>query len=230
MKNKNKKIWITIIIVALVVLGLFFVLSKIGMPGAADDIKKHVPVDVGYGLEVTAIDGYSGPYMEDASDEPVTDVMMIQVKNTGDKAIQYAEITLSGAREKDAVFKLSTLKKGETVTVLESTKKQYKEKDKYTEITAVNVAYFQNKPKTYADELKIQPLDGGLNVTNVSGKDIDEEIIIYFKDCSGAMLMGGITYRGRIEGGIKAGEICQLMSDNFTETNTKVVFITIGGK
>ena len=116
------------------------------------------------------------------------------------------------------------------MTVLESTKKQYKEKDKYTQMIAANVAYFQNKPKTYADKLEIQPLDGGLNVTNISDKDIDDEIIIYFKDCSGDMLMGGITYRGRIEGGIKAGEICQLMSDNFTETNTKVVFITIGGK
>ncbi len=230
MKNTNKKILITIIIVALLTVGMFFILLGTDGSGAANDIKEQLPVDTGYGIEVTSIDSYSGPYMEDVSDEQVSEVMMIQVKNTGDKDIQYAEITLSGAREKDAVFKFSTLKKGETMTVLEAEKQNYNEKDKYTDVTVVNVAYFQNKPRLYPDQLEIQPLDGGLNVTNISDEDIDEEIIIYFKDCNNDMLMGGITYRGRIEGGIKAGEICQLMSENFTKANTKVVFITIGGK
>lgn len=232
MKITNKKIIITIIIVALAIVGLFFALTRIGAgsPGAANDIKKGLPVDAGYGIQVTAIDGYTGPYMEDASDEPVTDVMMIQVKNTGEEDIQYAEITLTGQLEKDAVFKFSTLKKGETMMVLEANKQQYKENDKYTQVTAANVAYFQNKPRLYADKLEIQPLDGGLNVINTSDEDIDGEIVIYFKGCDGDMLMGGITYRGRIPGGILAGGITQLMSENFTKENTKVAFITINGK
>ena len=232
MKNTNKKIIITIIIVALAAVGMFLVLigTGVGSSSATIDIKKRLPAEATPGLEVTVIDSYSGPYMEDASDEPISEVMMIQVINTGEKDIQYAEIVLSGECEEDAVFKLSTLKKGQTMTVLESTKKEYKERDKYTQITPANVAYFQNKPRLYPDELEIQPLDGGLNVANVSDEDIDEEIIIYFKDCDGDMLMGGITYRGRIEGGIKAGEMCQLMSENFTKDNTAVMFITIGGK
>lgn len=231
MNKLNKKILILIIIAVLAAAGIILALNGADEDKpAADNIESRLPFATGYGMEITNIGSYSGPYMEDASDEEVKDIMMIQVKNTGEEAIQYAEITLSGEGEEDAVFKFSTLKKGQTMTVLESTKKKYRENACYTQASSANVAYFQNKPRTYPKKLEIQPLDGGLNVTNISNKDIDGEIVIYFKDCDGDMLMGGITYRGRIEGGIKAGEICQLMSSNFTKDNTKVMFITIDGE
>lgn len=232
MNKLTKKILILIIIAVLAAAGIILALTgnDEDKPAAADNIESRLPFAAGYSMEITKIGSYSGPYMEDASDEEVKDIMMIQVKNTGEEAIQYAEITLSGEGEEDAVFKFSTLKKGQTMTVLESTKKKYKKNAGYTQASSANVAYFQNKPRTYPKKLEIQPLDGGLNVTNISNKDIDGEIVIYFKDCDGDMLMGGITYRGRIEGGIKAGEICQLMSSNFTKDNTKVMFITIDGE
>lgn len=231
MKKIEKKNLILIIIAAAVVLAVLFAVFGKG-PGDTVSVNnidktKNVTLDAGRELEVTNIGSYSGPYMEDASDEPLSKVLMIQVTNKGDEDVQYAEITLSGEGEEDAVFKFSTLKAGETMTVLESTRKTFKRNADYTQATASNVAYFQKKLKTYPKKLEIQALDGGLNVTNISDKDIDGEIVIYFKDCDGDMLMGGITYRGRIEGGLKAGEIRQLMSSNFTKDNTKVVFIDI---
>lgn len=231
MKKLEKKNMILIIITAAVVLTIIFALmgKDVNDTVSVNNIEKTktITLDAGRELEVTNIGSYSGPYMEDASGEPVSKVMMIQVTNNGDEDVQYAEITLSGEGEEDAVFKFSTLKAGETMTVLESTQKKYKKSADYTQALASNVAYFQKKLKTYPKKLEIQALDGGLNVTNISGEDIDGEIVIYFKDCDGDMLMGGITYRGRIEGGIKAGEIRQLMSGNFTKENTKVIFIDI---
>ena len=51
--------------------------------------------------------------------------------------------------------------------------------------------------------------------------------MIYFKDCIDGIYYGGITYRGRIEGGLKKGELRQVMTDNFSESDTEVMFITI---
>lgn len=226
---------ILVIVLAVVVIAIAGILLAMGSGNSNSNSEQQAGdqnLDAGFGLEVVSVGPYTGPYMEDASDEPVENVLAIQVKNNGEDSLQYGEITLHGGnnRNKTALFKLSTLEPGQTVMVLEADKKEYKQRIQYTEATSENVAMFQNKPKTYEKQLEIQPLDGGLNVSNISDKDIDGEIIIYFKDCQGDMLMGGITYRGRIPGGIPAGGITQLMSENFTKDNTKVMFITIDGK
>ena len=230
MKKTDKKIWLlaagVILLVILLISGLTG--PKDNYPAGDIEKSKAVAFDLGENLVVTHIGSYSGQYVEDGSDEEVSNVMMIQVKNQGSSTLQYAEVTTSG-KGGDALFKLSTLKPGQTVTVLEADRQKYSRRKCETAI-AKNVVFFQEELGVHADKLQIQPLNGGLNVTNISDKDIKGEIIIYFKDCVDDMLYGGITYRGRITDGLKADEIRQLMSENFTEENTKVMFITIDGK
>lgn len=168
--------------------------------------------------------------MEDASDQDVADVMMIRVRNTGEEPIQYAEVTIFSEGEEAGLFKFSSLMPEETMLVLEADKQIYDKEEGYSQAVASNVALFQNEPSMYADMFEIQSLDGGFNITNISSQDIEGEIVIYFKDCERDVLMGGITYRGRIEGGLKMGEVRQVMSSNFTENNTRIMFITIDGK
>ena len=97
----------------------------------------------------------------------------------------------------------------------------------YTDAYVENLVFFEAKRNTYSDVLRVQTLDGGFNIINIYKKDITGEIVVYFKDCENDLLCGGITYRGRMEGGLKAGEIRQVMSKNFTQKGTKVMFITI---
>ena len=228
----NKKRYMILTIIAVIIVGIVaMILGDFFTINDANNIhNKTVALNTANSIDVIKIGSYDGPYIEDGSDKDVSDIMMIQVKNNGNKAVQYAEITLSGPNQDNAIFKLSTLNPGEVVTVLETNMKKYDKKDEYTEAVSSNVVLFESKLNTYKDKIKIEPLDGGLNVTNISNEDINGEIVIYFKDCDGDMLMGGITYRGRIEGGIKTGEICQLMSSNFSKSNTKVMFVTIDGK
>lgn len=237
-KRKTKKLLLTVI-AALVVSGIIiavFVCKK----DAADNKEKdsgikvvtdeEAGLDAGYSIEVTEIGSYSGPYMEDASDQDVADVMMIRVRNTGEEPIQYAEVTIFSEGEEAGLFKFSSLMPEETMLVLEADKQIYDKEEGYSQAVASNVALFQNEPSMYADMFEIQSLDGGFNITNISSQDIEGEIVIYFKDCERDVLMGGITYRGRIEGGLKMGEVRQVMSSNFTENNTRIMFITIDGK
>lgn len=180
------------------------------------------------GLEILRYGKYIGAYMEDGTDEIVANVMMIEVLNAGENPIQYAKITVTGPAG-DAVFTLTTLMPGQKVIVLEAGRKAYAETDVYTEARADNVAFFAEEPSLHEDKLQIQPLEGGFNITNVSGEDITGQICVYFKDVAGDMLYGGITYVVRIDG-LAADEVKQVMSANFTEKNSQVVFVQIIGE
>ena len=235
-KNGKKKVFIIEIMIFIILVGFaaFIYVKNDGnkekentgdedVASESSDAAAQAQYDLGNGLIVTRVESYSGPYMEDASDEEVSDVMMIYVTNEGEKTIQYAEVVVEG--EEEAVFKITTLYPGYTMMALESSRKPYT--DVFESISTRNVAYFQEEPNLYRDVLEVQPLDGGFNITNISDEDITGEVVVYFKDVKDDVLWGGITYRGRIEGGIGAGDIRQIMTENFSEDTTKVVFITI---
>lgn len=177
-------------------------------------------------IKITEISSYKGKYMEDGSNDDVEGVMQITVINIGKEPLQYAKVMLEGTAGQ-AVFDMTTLMPGETMTVLEANRKQYADGDAYSTVQAKNIAYFQYTVSTYEEKLAIQPLDGGFNITNVSGEDITGKITIYFKNYIDGVYSGGITYSGTIEGGMKDGEIKQIMSKNFTADHTRIVFITI---
>lgn len=178
-------------------------------------------------LVIEEIGSYTGAYVEDGTDEPVENVMYILVKNRGAQALQYAKLTVTGDAG-DAQFEMTTLLPGETMLVLEANRKTYTAGDGYASVRSENLAYFQTEPQTYADQLWIQPLEGGLNVKNISDEAIDGDIMIYFKNYEDGMYVGGITYTGTVKNGLEAGEIRQLMSTHFTESKTAVVFVNIG--
>ena len=178
------------------------------------------------GLDITQYGKYMGAYMEDGTDDFVNNVMMIMVTNNTEEAVQYAKITLTGPAG-DAVFVLTTLLPGDSAVVLEAERKPYGAEDVYIDARVDNLALFSEMPSLFENVLLIQPMDGGFNITNISNTDITGDIAVYFKDTAGDLLYGGITYMGRIHGGLKSNEIKQIISPNFHEVSTRVVFINI---
>lgn len=183
-------------------------------------------INLGYGFEITDVGSYTGMYMEDGSDEIVSGVLMIVVTSTSDKTLQYAKITMP-AGETDAIFELSTLPPGESVVLLEQNRMAYDKNLGYDFATAENVAFFQQEPSLMEDTFELQILDGVINVTNISDKDIDGEIVVYYKNSATDLYYGGITYRSRVTGGLKAGEIRQVVGGHISATGTKPMFVTV---
>ena len=179
------------------------------------------------GVKIIGMMPYTGAFMEDRTDEVVTDVLGIQVKNTGETYIQTMDITLT-AGETQAQFSLSTLFPGETVVALEKNRMAYSSAPEFEQAKASAVALFEELPGMCEDKLKIQCLNGVINVTNISDKDITGDILIYYKNYVSGMYYGGITYRIRIAGGLKAGQIHQGMAAHFNPDNSAVVFVTCG--
>ena len=178
------------------------------------------------GLQVVQTGSYSGIFVEDGSNDAVNKILMIVVKNTGTQTVQYAEITLTDG-DTVARFTLSTLPPGESALLMEKNRMSYEDGGSLTQIKFSNVALFKQEPNLSEDLVKVQALNGILNVTNISGQDITGNVVIYYKNASSDMLYGGITYRATISGGIKAGEVKQIVASHFSKDGSRIMWITV---
>ena len=178
-------------------------------------------------MTIVNVASYTGAFVEDGSNEIVSGVLMLVVENISENDIQYAEITLPTAAG-EAKFSLSTLPAGESVVLLEQNRMAYTGSEDVTKAVSDNVAVFSEALSLQEDRLKLQILDGAINVINISGADIDGDIIIYYKNAAADLYYGGITYRVRIEGGMKADEIKQIMASHFDQAGSRILFVTVG--
>ena len=219
----------------MVVLAVVLVLAlRGGDDEQLDDESKKYPVingsasiNVGSGLRIVDIGAYTGMYMEDGSNEIVSGVLMCIVTNEGDRAVEYAQLQLHDG-EKDIPFTLTALLPGRSVVLLATDRTAHDNSATYTATMAQSVAFFSYEPSLQADRLQIQGLDGGMNITNISKEDITGDVVVYYKNAaSDGLLYGGITYRTRISGGIKAGELKQGMTEHFRVNGSEVLFVTV---
>ena len=105
-------------------------------------------------------------------------------------------------------------------------RQEYREGTDYT-AELKSLALFDTPPSLHQDALAFQVLDGAVNISNISGADLTGDVVIYYKNFSQDLLYGGITYRVRIQGGMAAGEIRQIMAKHFT-ADSRILFVTIG--
>ena len=234
-REKKQTPWLLIGVTALCLIGAAVFLfgsedpvpAEPEQPGISIENVDTTDVQLGSGLVVSDIGSYTGLYMEDGSDEILAKILMLVVTNTAEKTVQYAEIALTDG-EKTADFTLTTLPPGESAVLLEKNRMLYEDGKTLSQISARNVAFFPQEPTLCEDKLALQALDGMLNVTNISGEDIIGDVVVYYKNASADMLYGGITYRVTISGGIKAGEIRQIMAGHASASGSRIMFTTIG--
>lgn len=195
------------------------------LPATVADAQE-LDVNLGYGLYITEVGSYTGPFLEDGSDEVVSGVLMIRVENRGESPVEYATVSIPVSAGQ-ATFTLSALLPGETVLLLETNRLPWSSTESYQYPLLETPALFTKELALHADKLSVQLLDGGMNITNISGNAITGDIVIYYKNKQHGIYYGGITYRLRIPGGLKKDEICQLMSQHIHKGNTELLFITV---
>jgi hypothetical protein len=199
----------------------------IGKPDIQLGELQNMQTDLGNNLKITDMGSYTGVYMEDGSDEIVSRVLMIVVKNTGEKTVQYGQVSLTNGKV-TANFTLTTLPPGESVVLLEQSRMSYADAKSLTQSSASAVTFMETEPSLLQDHLKIQSLDGAMNITNISGEDITGDIVIYYKNAAADLLYGGITYRITVRGGLKKDEVRQISVSHLSAVGSRVMFITIG--
>lgn len=182
-------------------------------------------INLGYGLQLTDSGKYTGVYMEDGGNEIVSDVMMAVVLNTGEADVQLAEITAQVGGE-EYRFRLTNLAVGQRAVLLDLERKPSGGKSLEFAM-AENVALFQEPMMLLEDRLQISGPEGVLNVQNISDDDIDGDIYVYYKYAAEDLYYGGITFRVRVEGGLKAGEIRQVPAGHYSPEGCSIVQVTI---
>jgi hypothetical protein len=164
--------------------------------------------------------------MEDGSNEIVTGIMSAIVTNIGENDLQLARISITYP---DTVceFEATNIPAGATVVLLEKNRKGLPGGE-FTHASVDQLALFPEPMRTHADTFEISGMDGAINVKNISSKDIGGDIYVYYKYSAGDMYFGGITFRARVEGGLKAGEIRQIMTGHYDPDGCTITMVTYG--
>ena len=145
--------------------------------------------------------------------------------NEGDKAIQYASVKVTVGEETFS-FVFSTLPAGKSVRVFEADRKECVGSEDTVSAEIESIVYFQEELSIYENDLEITISDGVISVKNISERDMDKEISVFYKTASGDTYIGGITYRLRVPAGLAAGEEYLGNAKHASEKMSKVMFVT----
>lgn len=185
-----------------------------------------VDENIGNGLTLLSFGIYNGEYIENGEDCDVKGVAAAEVRNDGDKNIQYAEITVTAGDNK-YFFKLTTLPRGSSVLLFENEKKEYDPAVEPEYALSDSVAVFMNEMSLMTERFKITGADGFLNITNITDKDFNGTVTVYFKQIRDGKYFGGITYSSTFTKGIKAGKSETVSAKHFDLSSCKVMFVTV---
>ena len=173
-------------------------------------------------LTVQKVQSFDGTYLEDGSNKEVTGIAAILVTNTGEKCVEYAEISLAG----DGIewkFDLSALEAGESCVVLEANGAQYTQ-GIYTSCsseTALLDEMDMSKNLVEVTETK----SGALNVKNVSKEDIPCVRVFYkYYSEDEDVYIGGIAYTAKVTD-LKAGFTKMVTPSNYVAGQSKVIMV-----
>ena len=191
--------------------------------GLAPEPSKLDGVAIGNDLEIVSTGRYAGLFVEDGTDETVSDVFCIRVKNTGEQDVQYAHITLSRSGE-SYEFDISTLPAGQTLQALELSAQTMPEKPEELTATVTSCAVFAEPLSMHDDLFTVTTSDNTITVTNNSGAAA-AQVYVYYKNVSGDMLLGGITYRAGVKN-LAAGESQSCYTSHFVQGASKLLFVT----
>lgn len=192
----------------------------VSTPAPADSVS----IDLGSGLEITNISRFAGSFIEDGSDDVLSDVCAITVKNNAAATVQYAHITLS-IGEGSYEFDLSTLPSGASAQLLELSRQPLPESTDGLTASLTSFAPFDTEPTLCEDAISIDAQDTAITITNVSGSDITGQIYVYYKSAYGDLYIGGITYRTGVSG-LAAGESTTLYASHYSTAYSRIMFVT----
>lgn len=234
MKNKRNKrkngflrfllLGITLLAAVLVVAVRFHHGDEVKQPEMPGVSTPAPSFELENGLEITSVGRYAGSFVEDGSDDIVSDVCAITVRNNAENTVQYAEISMN-IGGKSYSFKLSTLPQGKSVQLLELSRQPMPESSADMTAALTSYASFDPEPSLCEDVFSIDTQDTAITITNISGSDITGQIYVYYKSAYGDLYIGGITYRTGVEG-LAAGQSTTLYANHYSTDYSEIVFVS----
>ena len=221
----NKKRILIISLIIIFTIGLVWIIkNKNGTKDNSSSNKGYI-VNLGDNIYIERIYGYTGDFVEDGSDKEVSDVWTLKVTNKSKQDIQFLRIKAT-LDNNQGIFDITTLKSNTSVVVMESNASSLPNNGEEYKYSVENLAYFNSSLSLHLDDFKISTKDNWIQLENISEQDITNDIYVYYKNVEDDIYHGGITYRVKFSGGIKAGEIKQIQSKHCSSKNSEILNLT----
>lgn len=176
------------------------------------------------GLTLERAAPYSGPYLEDGSDEHISNVGMILVRNTTEKTVEYAQITLTYAGG-SVSFYVSSLPAGKAAIVQAQDRKAIPS-GALLSCSAVS-AMGEGMDRMEDRVLITENDDGSLRIENLTQEDMPTLRIFYKHYMEDEDLyVGGITYTVKLDG-LPAGETVIVRPSHYVAGACRILRVSV---
>lgn len=175
-------------------------------------------------LVVEYVGSYTGPFVEDGSNEPIVKGLALLVTNNSEQMLQVAMITMKVNEAERAEFNISNLPAGASTLVLEKNKMLYSPDAKY-QVEKIATGYEKN-PVLHEKEFEIVGENGKLKLKNLTDKTY-KKVYVYYKYLQlGGAYYGGITFRTPFEN-IGPNENLEEIAGHFSEGGSRITMVEI---
>ena len=175
----------------------------------------------GHDLVIERLAPYSGLYVEDGSNEELSDVAMLLIRNTGSQPVEYTQIVITYPSQ-TLQFYLSALPGGESAVVQERSRLPLPQ-EKPTNASALVV---ERTEMAIAPEISVTDNgDNTLTVTNLTDKDIPTVRIFYkYYMEEENLFVGGIAFTVKLNR-LGANKSLVVQPAHYTSQNSKIVMV-----
>ena len=176
------------------------------------------------GLQLKYIARVSGLFFEDGSNDMVSNFLSATFVNNSEQYIQYAKVSLycDGVQY---CFELSTVPPHSIIRAFDINRKTAPVRAMKISGVVEQYVAFDKAPSRHEDMLEITASDNIIYVKNITDERIDGSFYVYYKNYDSGILVGGITYRVRVEGGIDAGATYTGYAPHFSDRYSQVMFV-----
>lgn len=175
------------------------------------------------GVYLISLAPYSGKFVEDGSDDELSDILSAEIVNTTSVSYELIDFYLT-FEQGTYFFSVSSLFANSRLVVLEKNRAYFPPDTKVLNSGVSRFVKFSEAPTVHLDEFRITYTDSIINVENLTDADIDN-VYVYYKSMKNDVFFGGITYRVKV-GTVKSGATVQTVAGKFKADSTRIVFVT----
>ncbi|MBR4859209.1 MAG: hypothetical protein IKU08_08490 [Clostridia bacterium] len=212
MKKRNiATVVIIVLALVLIVVGIIHILNakKENQQPSVPYEKAQIGVTVDSWLKIVEIDEYYGR-------------LAVVAENVSEDNVEYAVLTVK-TKSETLSFNVSAVLSGAKVVLLCNEDVKSDPNEVYTTWQIKDKILYKNPPVMNDDIFELKVLDGSISIRNISEKDIESDIVIYYKDKKGELLNGSVTYKFRVDA-LAEGSQTYVKAPELNENNCQIIF------
>lgn len=184
---------------------------------------ESAPMVLEQGLYIVRMGNFSGRYVEDGSDAQVENFCSVIVENRSTRTLQLLQFkVIDGDRVYE--FRLTTLPPGERAVVQELSRTTFVPGEALMRADVELCVFFDKEPSLHEDVFAISGTENGIELRNLTDKEISGPIYVYYKTRTADGFGGGITYRVTVPG-LAAKGVYKASVSHFWPGSSQVMFI-----